>query len=513
MIPEAQPFINLLNTNAELAQSVGTLKWNDYIPHIPQPKQLAGLMLNHVKEVLWGGAAGGGKSDWLLMAALQYVDVPGYSAALFRKKLTDFSLPGNLLSRSKAWLSGTDAKWNGSTSTWTFPSGATLLFGYMDSELDYLRYQGAEFQFVGVDELTQWYEDDYRYLFSRVRLPQCPLHHRDEAPLHGNPNLSPELFCSVCYSRLQLVKVPRRIRAATNPGGPGHSWVKDRFDIRRDPNTGEYIGFHPTRVFIPAKLADNKAIDEAEYSSNLDELDPITREQLKNGDWDVISQGRFRKSWEKRYSTRGVSLDGFPTYVILGRSGIGTVIAYKDIEVFFTVDPAASQREGPGDKDIHRRQASWSAIGVWGLVPLTYDLILLDMIRFQKEVPDVIREIDRAAQRWKPDFIGIEPNGLGIGVFQSVKRMGHTVVPLSPRSADKLVRATAATIRMENGQVWFPEIDPGFLANFTDELYAWVGHPHQVCDQIDTFSYAAQYAHARSLSVELKLTESPVDVL
>jgi hypothetical protein len=88
------------------------------------------LLLNN-EEALYGGAAGGGKSDAMLMAALQYVDVPGYNAILFRRTFQDLALPESLMDRSLQWLGGSDAKWNSSTHTWTFPSGARLAFGYL----------------------------------------------------------------------------------------------------------------------------------------------------------------------------------------------------------------------------------------------------------------------------------------------------------------------------------------------------------------------------------------------
>jgi hypothetical protein len=122
-----------------------------YIAHRPAVPQATFLLLN-CYEAMYGGAAAGGKSDALLMAALQYVDVPGYSAILFRRSYPDLALPEAIMSRSKEWLKQTDAHWNEQSKRWTFPSGATLSFGYLDIEDDKYRYASAEFQFIGFDE-------------------------------------------------------------------------------------------------------------------------------------------------------------------------------------------------------------------------------------------------------------------------------------------------------------------------------------------------------------------------
>jgi hypothetical protein len=135
-----------------------------YIPHRPTFKQMAFLILPQI-EALYGGQPAGGKSDALLMGALQYADVPGYAALLLRRTYADLSLPGALMDRAHSWLGGTDARWHEQSKTWTFPSGATLNFGYLETENDKYRYRGPEFQFIGFDELTNFTETQYLFLF------------------------------------------------------------------------------------------------------------------------------------------------------------------------------------------------------------------------------------------------------------------------------------------------------------------------------------------------------------
>ena len=226
-----------------------TVRQNPYVPIQPTVPQLAFLALQHT-EALYGGAAGGGKSVALLAAALQYVDQPGYHALLLRRTFRDLSQAGALIQLSQLWLAGTAATWSGQDKRWTFPSGATLTFGYCEHEADVYQYQGAQVAFIGVDELTQWPEFAYTYLFSRLRRPVD-------------------------------ATFPLRMRAASNPGGIGHSWVRKRF----------ILGGTEDRIFVPAKLDDNPHLDRETYLRGLTELDPITYAQLRHGDWSATHTG------------------------------------------------------------------------------------------------------------------------------------------------------------------------------------------------------------------------------
>ena len=142
------PNVDLANVDLTNLQGMLTPRLTKYIPITPTPKQTAFLLMNNTKEILYGGAAGGGKSVAQLAAALQYVDVPGYSAILFRKTYADLSLPGALIDMSKQWLmpfvDSKEVKWSEKEKQYVFPSGATLNFGYLESANDCYRYQGAE---------------------------------------------------------------------------------------------------------------------------------------------------------------------------------------------------------------------------------------------------------------------------------------------------------------------------------------------------------------------------------
>lgn len=237
-----------------------------------------------VDEALYGGAAGGMKSDALLQAALQYVDYPGYTALLLRRTYPDLTKPGALMDRLGEWLRPTAARWNAGLKQWRFPSDAVIQFGHMDDENDKYIYQSTNFHFVGFDELTQFTETQYLYLFSRMR--------HDEGS-----------------------HIPSRMRSATNPGGDGHEWVKSRFIpddfTTKDADEMRYFrkdgiddkGKTFTTYFVPSRYTDNPFIDQADYRRMLDKLDEVTHEQLTYGDWQIAPGGRkfFDREALKRY--------------------------------------------------------------------------------------------------------------------------------------------------------------------------------------------------------------------
>ncbi len=244
---------------AEFGVTALGIRLNRWIPIEPTVKQYVFLSdaINGIREVLFGGAAGGGKSQALLAAAAQYVDVPGYAALLIRKDRQRLILPNGLIPKSQEWWRGTAAKWIDDDHMWRFPSGATISFGYLETDSDKYRYASAEFQAICFDEVTELREPAYRFLFSRLRRPMG-------------------------------LDVPLRMRAASNPGGIGHDWCAARFMGQASPD----------RRYIPSKLSDNPHIDAEEYLKSLANLDPVTRRRLVEGDWSAREPGGyFQRQW------------------------------------------------------------------------------------------------------------------------------------------------------------------------------------------------------------------------
>ena len=416
-------------------------------------------------------------SIYLLMAALQYIDVPGYSAKIFRRSLVASAQSGSVLDIAQQWLKGI-LPWDSKSMSFYIPGGGSVSFGYLDSFTDCMVYQGASFQFIGFDELTQFPEtavdddgegvcDWYLYMYSRLRKPTG-------------------------------MNVPLRIRSTANPGGVGHNWVKNRFKIQYDEKSKLFRGFSSDRPMVPSFCWDNPHLDIKSYVKSLTNLDPTTRNQLLMGDWDASVSGRIKSEWFRfrRYATRG-------PYLTLDPEFKTKPYDIKQLRFFLVVDPAASSREGPGDAQIYKnKEPSWTVISTWFVLPNGV-LGLWNVIRFQKEIPEVCKEIHNAykalinneALSIRPEFIGIEWNGLNKGVYQVCERMGLPTRPLDPGANDKLVRNTDFANRAERGLVYLPHYsDPqagNWLSKLENEWYTWTGHPGQAADQVDVASYAA----------------------
>lgn len=242
--------------------------------HHPHPKQLAFLSLDHIREAMFGGSAGGGKSDALLMSASQFVCVPNYSALLLRQTYPQLIGDDGLIPRSLEWFSGTGARYMATEKRWYFPSGATITFGHAERDDDRYQFSGQAFQFVGMDEGTHWRSPKvYLFVgFARARKPS------QEANLKACPQCG-----------LTLADVPLRTRMATNPGSRGHAWVRSRFLVN---------GRAKGRVFIRSRIEDNPSLDRDTYVAGLGELDRVELAQLLAGDWEVREEGQmFDRSW------------------------------------------------------------------------------------------------------------------------------------------------------------------------------------------------------------------------
>src|SRR3990172_7700048 len=259
----------------------GTQAWR------PQDGPQMAFHQSNADEVLYGGSAGGGKSESLLVESLRYTHVAGYHAILFRRTFPELLRADGLIPRSKQ-LIWKIAEWRASEYRWYFNTGnpgdpATLDFSHLEREDDVYAHQSAAYAYLGFDELTSFSESQYLYMVSRGRSTRG---------------------------------VPIRYRGATNPGNDGEEWVLRRWSPWLDPthpnpaHFGEIRwfarirdedtevesdwrgpkGVKPlSRTFIQAFLDDNPALiaKDPGYRDRLESLPEPYKSQLKSGVWGI----------------------------------------------------------------------------------------------------------------------------------------------------------------------------------------------------------------------------------
>lgn len=398
---------------------------SDWLPNAgPQLEFLS----SEAYEVLYGGAAGGGKTDAILMGALDpdCIAHPKYKAILFRRTVPE--LEETFIPRSKVWFPRSGAVYRSNPiHEWTFPSGAKIRFGYLDRDDDVQQYQSAEFDYIGFDELTHYSEFQYTYMQSRLR---------------GSMDL------------------PKLMRAGSNPGGGGHEWVQKRWGPwlggpdwtgpRAEPgealwvlNTDDGPMWVPrgtqdaeSRVFIPAKLDDNPKLDPG-YRRRLMGLDPLSRAQLLHGNWLIrASPGLFfKREWFKFAD------------VAPGPSE-GRTLRFWDRAA--TEELESSTGKPKNDPD-------WT-VGV--KMMLTWDgrIYILDVQRFRESPGQVKRRVKATAEldgREVGIRFSIDPGSAGKFEFADwLITLNGWDVQGAPESGDKISRAKPISAQVEGGNVY-----------------------------------------------------------
>jgi hypothetical protein len=275
-----EPQQELEKTDEQMVRGLWLRLWRKLTMRVvwePQPRQRE-FMRRGEYEAFFGGAAGGGKSDCLVIEALRQVNVPNYKALILRKTYDSLK---ELIEKSLYYYPQAfpKARYNGSSLTWTFPSGAKIRFGNVQAKNYKTKYQGQQYDLIAFDELTHFTWEEYSWFFSRNR-PSGP--------------------GTVCY-----------IRATGNPGGIGHAWVKSRFisamkagetiteKTEIEGPGGQKFSFDRSRIFIPSSVFDNQILleNDPNYLAALDALPWAERQALMMGNWDSFI-GQVFTEWK-----------------------------------------------------------------------------------------------------------------------------------------------------------------------------------------------------------------------
>lgn len=248
--------------------------------HLKLHQKQATAFRSEATEILYGGAAGGGKSHLMRVAAIIWcVVIPGLQVYLFRRIYDDLVKnhiegPTGFPVLLAEWVQAKLVKINYSDLTVEFWNGSKIFLQHCQHEKDRFKYQGYEFHLLLIDELTHFTEKIYRYLRARVRLGGFSI-----------PAAYKHLF--------------PRIICGGNPGGVGHNWVKFTFIDGAPALAVRKMGRKEggmLRQFIPAKLADNPTLtqNDPDYDQRLEGLgDAALVQAMLDGNWDIVAGGMF----------------------------------------------------------------------------------------------------------------------------------------------------------------------------------------------------------------------------
>jgi len=411
--------------------------------------------------VLYGGAAGGGKSDALLVDAASLVGQGygrNYKALVLRRTYAELEL--SLIIRSHELYPRLGGVYKASEHYWQFPRGERIYFSHLEHTQSVHRYQSSEFQRVLFDELTSFTESQYLYLFSRVRSAH---------------------------------KVPCAIRSATNPGGVGHEWVKQRWypwvskRCERPALPGKarfYFGANEevphtahgaiSRTFIPALLEDNPYLDvgDPQYRSNLRQMGVLENEQLEFGNWDA--EPASKDYWDRER-----------IQVLKGRPNDATIrVRSWDI---------ASTPKGD------------YTVGTLCSSSFTRPLVIEHVIRFRgtpeqvmQRFGEVLKE-DSVRHDMVITTIPQDPGAAGKFVVSDFQRAfpGHAIYAIRP-SKDKVVRFRPVSARALAGNVAVVDDGSWSVSALHNECEAFPLGTYD--DQVDTLSdaYASLMAPSRN---------------
>lgn len=441
----------------------------------PHPRQAEFLSLQ-CEEALFGGACGGGKTLTLLLWLAQGIDVPGYSGVFFRRTYAQLTKSNDSpLTKSHELYKPLGGKFKASEYRWTFPSGATIEFGHLQHEMSVMDYQGPAYHRVAFDELTQFSEAQYTYLFSRMRM-------RKDFPVRMG------------------------VRAASNPGGPGHTWVKARFitpEAERsiqslrpfEPSPAGLI-FWPAenRAFVPARVADNPTLDVEDYINRMQSNLPLMlRQRLLNGDWSIVEDAIIRLDWLRYYALQGELIKAYDAD---GKER--WQVDQRQCQRFATIDTAGTSAQKAAEK--RGKPASWSVCQIWDYCPQTQFLFLRHVWRDRVAWEGLKSGVRHTLNQWQPSRVLIENAHHGPPLQAELSHFTTVLISTFPGRASesgrpgKVERATDLLNKLEKGQVFLPKFNNSWLSELEAEWLSWTGLDDETSDQIDAAAYAARHS-------------------
>lgn len=264
----------------------------------PQPGPQETFLSSDADIVIFGGAAGGGKTWALLMQPLKHMDNAQFGGVIFRRTSPQIRNQGGLWDESVQIYPLLNAEPRQTVLEWRFPSGAKLKFAHLQYDLDVHDWQGAQVPFIGFDQLEHFSASQFWYMFSRNR-STCGVHPYIRATV--NPDADSWVADLIAWWIDQDTGYPIEERSGVVRWFIRRDnelvWADTREDLTKDAPEEE----PKSLTFIPAKLTDNTVLMEKDpgYLANLRALSFVDRERLLGGNWKIVATAGkiFNRAW------------------------------------------------------------------------------------------------------------------------------------------------------------------------------------------------------------------------
>jgi predicted phage terminase large subunit-like protein len=390
-----------------------------------------------ISDLFFGGGRGGGKSDFLLLDWFSHAEQQGPVAGIMlRRTLPELE---EIEHRALGLFPRLGLDWKAADRTWAHPNGSFLRLRYLETVADASRYQGHQYQWIGIDEAGNY------------------------------PNSA---VCDLLRGCLRTTKPGQDclLRLTGNPGGAGHGWLKARYVTPSAPEVPFVDADGQERVYIPSLLSDNPHIQDAEnYRRQLAQSGPphLVRAWL-HGDWDVLPNG-------------GILLPG----KIVDRKPVDR----ERMRIYIGIDPACT------DKDKTAGDPDYTAIAVVG-VDESRDLHILEVWRGQVSTLTAWNRLRGMMFEYQPEVCWVEGGPIGGAVLpfwkeaQDREKTWWTIKEVS-HAGDKVGKAQALSAVVERGLVsadyradWWPAL--------RDEMTVFDGSKNRKDDQVDALAIVAR---------------------